>query len=47
MPLYFGGVGFGCGIGTGGSGCGGGVGMGSEILQADFTGGVVLRVGSK
>lgn len=47
MPLYFGGAGFGCGIGTGGSGCGGGVGMGSEILQADFTGGVVLKLGSK
>ena len=47
MPLYFGGVGFGCGVGTGGSGCGGGVGMGSEILQADFTGGIVLRVGNK
>ena len=47
MPLYFGGAGFGCGVGTGGSSCGGGVGMGSEILQADFTGGVVLRIGSK
>ena len=47
MPLYFGGAGFGCGVGTGGSGCGGGVGMGSEILQADFTGGIVLRVGKK
>lgn len=46
MPLYFAGAGFGCGIGTGGSGCGGGVGFGSEILQADFTGGVVLRLGS-
>lgn len=45
MPLYFAGAGFGCGIGTGGSSCGAGVGMGSEILQADFTGGVVLRVG--
>jgi hypothetical protein len=45
MPLYFGGVGFGCGISTGGSGCGAGVGMGSEIIQGDFTGGVVLRLG--
>lgn len=45
MPLYFQGAGFGCSIGTGGSGCGTGIGMGSEILQADFTGGVVLRVG--
>lgn len=46
MPLYFGGAGFGCGIGTGGASCGAGIGMGSEILQADFTGGVVLKVGS-
>ncbi len=45
MPLYFQGAGFGCSIGTGGSGCGTGIGMGSEILQADFTGGIVLRVG--
>jgi opacity protein-like surface antigen len=44
MPLYFGGVGFGCGIGTGGSGCGGGATFGTEILQGDFTGGVVLRI---
>lgn len=46
MPLYFQGVGFGCSIGTGGSGCGTGIGIGSEILQADFTGGVVLKIGS-
>lgn len=45
MPLYFAGAGFGCSIGTGGSGCGTGIGMGSEILQADFTGGIVLRIG--
>ncbi len=45
MPLYFAGAGFGCSIGTGGSGCGAGVGMGSEILQADFTGGVVIKIG--
>ncbi len=44
MPLYFGGVGFGCSIGTGGSGCGGGAYMGTEILQGDFTGGVVLKI---
>ena len=44
MPLYFGGVGFGCGIGTGGSSCGGGATFGTEILQGDFTGGVVLRI---
>lgn len=45
MPLYFAGAGFGCGISTSGSSCGTGIGMGSEILQADFTGGVILRVG--
>lgn len=45
LPLYFAGLGFGCGIGTGGSGCGGGAGFGSEIIQGDFTGGVVLRFG--
>ncbi len=45
MPLYFAGAGFGCGIGTGGASCGTGIGMGSEILQVDFTGGIVLRVG--
>ncbi len=45
MPLYFGGVGFGCGVGTGGAGCGGGTYFGSEIIQGDFTGGVVLRLG--
>jgi hypothetical protein len=44
MPLYFGGVGFGCGIGTGGSSCGGGAYFGTEILQGDFTGGVVIRI---
>ena len=47
LPLYFGGVGFGCGIGTGGAGCGGGAGFGSEIIQGDFTGGVVLRLGGE
>ncbi len=45
MPLYFAGAGFGCSIGTGGSGCGTGIGMGSEILQVDFTSGVVLKLG--
>jgi opacity protein-like surface antigen len=45
MPLYFGGIGFGCGIGTGGSSCGGGAYFGAEIIQGDFTGGVVLRLG--
>lgn len=47
FPLYFGGIGFGCTIGTGGSGCGGGAGFGSEIIQGDFTGGVVLRFGGE
>lgn len=47
MPLYFSGAGFGCSIGTGGSGCGTGIGFGSEILQADFTGGVVLKIGQQ
>lgn len=44
MPLFFNGVGFGCGIGTGGGGCGGGASFGTEILQADFSGGVVLKI---
>lgn len=44
MPLYFGGVGFGCGIGTGGSSCGGGATFGTEIVQLDITGGLVLRI---
>lgn len=47
LPLYFAGVGIGCGIGTGGSSCGGGAGFGSEIIQGDFTGGVVLRLGGE
>lgn len=47
LPLYFNGIGFGCGIGTGGASCGGGAGFGSEIIQGDFTGGVVLRFGSE
>ena len=46
MPMYFGGVGFGCGIGTGGSSCGGGATFGTEIIQGDFTGGLVFRVGN-
>ena len=47
LPLYFNGIGFGCGIGTGGASCGGGAGFGSEIVQGDFTGGVVLRFGNQ
>ena len=45
MPLYFAGVGFGCGIGTGGASCGGGAGFGSEIVQLDMTGGLVIKLG--
>lgn len=47
MPLYFGGVGFGCGIGTGGSSCGGGASFGAEIIQGDFTGGIVFRLNTQ
>ena len=47
MPLYFGGVGFGCGIGTGGSSCGGGAYFGVEIFQGDFTGGVVIKINNQ
>ena len=47
MPLYFGGVGFGCGIGTGGSSCGGGAYFGTEIFQGDFTGGVVIKINTQ
>ena len=47
MPLYFGGVGFGCGIGTGGSSCGGGAYFGVEIFQGDFTGGVVFKLNNQ
>lgn len=45
VPMQFGGVGFGCGIGTGGGGCGAGVSTYSNIIQGDFTGGVVLKLG--
>lgn len=44
MPLYFGGFGFGCGIGTGGANCGGGAGFGSEIVQLDLVGGLVVKI---
>lgn len=46
MPLYFNGTYLGCGIGTGGASCGGGAAFGSEIIQGDFTGGVVLKFGA-
>jgi hypothetical protein len=46
LPMQFGGVGFGCGIGTGGGGCGAGVSTYTNIIQGDFTGGIVLKLGS-
>lgn len=45
FPMQFGGVGFGCGIGTGGGGCGAGVSTYTSIIQGDFVGGIVLRIG--
>ena len=45
LPMQFGGVGFGCGIGTGGGGCGAGVSTYTNIIQGDFTGGIVLKLG--
>jgi hypothetical protein len=46
-PMMFGGLTFGCGIGTGGSGCGAGAGAYSTIIQGDFTGGIVLKLGTE
>ena len=45
LPMQFGGVGFGCGIGTGGSSCGAGVSTYTNIIQGDFTGGIILKFG--
>ncbi len=45
LPMQFGGVGFGCGIGTGGGGCGAGVSTYTSIIQGDFTGGIILKLG--
>jgi len=45
LPMQFGGVGFGCGIGTGGANCGAGVSTYTNIIQGDFTGGIVLKLG--
>ena len=45
-PMQFGGVSVGCGIGTGGAGCGSGVSSYSAIIQGDFTGGIILKLGS-
>ena len=45
LPMQFGGIGFGCGIGTGGGGCGAGASTYTNIIQGDFTGGIVLKLG--
>jgi hypothetical protein len=45
LPMQFSSIGFGCGIGTGGSGCGAGVSTYTSIIQGDFTGGIVLKLG--
>jgi hypothetical protein len=45
LPMQFGGVGFGCGIGTGGGNCGAGVSTYTNIIQGDFTGGIILKLG--
>ena len=47
LPMQFGGVGFGCGIGTGGSSCGAGVSTYTNIIQGDFTGGIILKFGGE
>jgi hypothetical protein len=47
LPMQFGGIGFGCGIGTGGGGCGAGVSTYTNIIQGDFTGGIVLKLGGE
>jgi len=41
LPMQFGGIGIGCGTG----GCGGGVSAYSTVIQGDFTGGVILKLG--
>jgi hypothetical protein len=41
LPMQFGGIGVGCGSG----GCGGGVSTYTTVIQGDFTGGVILRLG--
>jgi hypothetical protein len=47
LPMVYNGVGFGCGIGTGGSGCSGGVYTRITPFQGEFSGGVIVRLGSK
>ncbi len=46
-PMTFNGVFFGCGISTGGSGCGTGLSSSSSIIQGDFTGGIILKLGAE
>ncbi|WP_020529444.1 outer membrane protein [Flexithrix dorotheae] len=45
LPMYFNGVGGYCGIGTGGSGCGLGVSTAVPLVQGDFSGGLIFRLG--
>lgn len=46
IPISFAGGGLYCGIGTGGSSCGVGVSGWSTLLQGDFSGGLVFRLGN-
>jgi hypothetical protein len=46
LPMVYNGVGFGCGIGTGGAGCSGGVYTRITPFQGEFSGGVIIRLGS-
>jgi len=46
MPMSFGGVGGYCGIGTGGSGCGLSLNSYATLLQGDFSGGLVFKMGN-
>ena len=46
LPMVYNGVGLGCGIGTGGAGCGGGVYTRITPFQGEFSGGVIIRLGS-
>ncbi len=41
LPMQFAGIGFGCG----GGGCGGGVSTYTTVIQGDFTGGLILKLG--
>jgi hypothetical protein len=47
FPMQYGGVSFGCGIGTGGGGCGTGVSSYTSLIQGDFTGGIILKLGGE